>query len=54
MEILEGKIYKFKFDDSDVVVIQIIKKKERAEVSRDLKDKWNPFWVNYNELYINT
>lgn len=48
-----GKVYKYKFDNADVVVIQINIKKERVEISRDLITKINPFWVDFDDLTNN-
>ncbi len=44
-----GKIYTYK-DGRSVIVIQKSDKQLRAEVSDDIENKWNPFWIYYSDL----
>jgi len=51
-----NKTYKYQslsdIQPVDVIVIQI-RKNIRVEVSRDLNDKTNPFWIDDNQLIEN-
>lgn len=50
VKVENNKKYIFNWDNSVVIVLQSHDKRQKAEVSRDLENKKNPFWVNYSEL----
>ena len=58
MEFKVGETYRYKRDGRVVIIIQISEKRKRIEVSDldDSKDnvhlkRWNPFWLNFEDLY---
>ena len=41
------------FENSPVVITQIDKKRKRIEISRDILNKWNPFFVDLDRIILN-